>query len=548
MESARLCVAWFRFSLNGSIARFVRFARTVAPFGHRVDFLSVTGETDTDWPDFPGPVLGPDDLGDRRWDAVLVPGAGNPADPLERLGRLRDPRFGRRIQHVLNDPTRRERFLAVNRILDPDVVVFNNGHWRPDDYRTFSAAAFRTVPGAVDTRLFRPAPGRPLPRDPGRWIVGAFAKKNLAPVLDALDRLPPAFRLRIFGTVPGELRDRVDAAMAAGRLVSTGERHGEDLVRFYRGLDLMVTTETEAGWCNAAAEAMAVGVPTLASRAGTIDFVVPDRNAVVLRSVDGETIAREIVALAANPGRLRRMAERATDSMRRWDWGEWSARNLEIAREPIAPAYYRVPELGLHGKWEPTVRLAGLEPVLEEAAGSRVLDLGAAEGLVSAEMARRGATRIHAFEKEPSRVAAGARLLADRPGLDAVFRPADLGDWDSFATAHADVLEEDYDIVLFLGLYHHLPKETRASVLDGAAARARKWLAVRTPPDLAEAEDLIARCERAGLRLRAEREGYAAGNLGWLGLFRREAATRPAAVPPVPVPAPVPAPEEATTR
>ncbi len=524
MKPVRICVAWFQFSLNGSIGRFVRLARTLAPFGHEVEFLSLTGETETDWPDFPGRVLGIADIGDRRWDAVMVPGAGNPTNPMELLADLKHERFGRRIQHILNDTQRRARFRKVNEILDPDVVVFNNGHWSPEDYRTFSASAFRTIPGAVDTRLFRPTPLRALPARDGQWTIGAFAKKNLEPVLDALDRLPADHRLHVFGTVPTDLRPRADALAAAGRLVCRGTLHGRALVEFHAGLDVMVTTETEAGWCNAAAEAMACGVPSIVSRHGTIDFVQPGRNAIRLETIDGETIAREITGLTAAPERMRALAGEAARTMVAFDWTDWAARLLQVVREPIVPAYFRIPELGLHGKWEPETRLSGLEPLLAEAEGTSVLDLGAAEGYVGWELARRGARRVHAFEKEPARVLAGAALLEGVPGVESRFREADLSDWSAFERAHAADLDREYDLVLFLGVYHHLPEATRRAALAGAMARCRKWFAVRTPPALAQRDDLVDACEAAGFRLTAEDAGCAEGNLGWLGLFRREEA------------------------
>src|SRR5512144_2236637 len=125
-QPARLLVAWFRFDSNGSIGRFVRFARAASALGHRVDFVSLTGETSTPWPGLR--VLAPSEL-EGRYDAVMVPGAGNDADPLDLLAGLTDERFGRRVQHVLNDASRLDRFVRVNELLAPDLVVLNNSHW-----------------------------------------------------------------------------------------------------------------------------------------------------------------------------------------------------------------------------------------------------------------------------------------------------------------------------------------------------------------------------------------------------------------------------------
>lgn len=517
----RLLVAWFRFGLNGSIGRFVRFARAVAPLGHRVDFVSLTGETSTPWPDLPR-VLGPEDL-DGSWDAVMVPGAGNEDDPLDLLAQLRDDRFGRRVQHVLNDASRLERFVRVNELLRPDLVVLNNSHWTPPDLRRLTAREFHVLPGAVDVDVFSPGRRARASGAPARLQVGAYARKNLAPVLDALELLPGDAELHLFGEVPGELAGRTDRLAARGRLVPHGELFDDSLATFYRGLDVFVAAETAAGWCNPAAEAMACAVACVATRAGTIDFVQPDENAIQIGSAQPDVLADAVARLAADPAARRRLGERAAASMRRFSWSDYAAKLVALVASSTRSAYYRSPSLGLHGKWDPAERLAGLEPILADARNATVLDLGAAEGMVAAEMARAGARVVHAFEIDADRVAAARDLLGSFRGVEFVARRADVGDWDAFLRGAADVLVPRYDVVLFLGLLHHLPVAAQGRALEGAIARAGRWFALRTPADAAGVADLVARCRRHGLWLVHTSEGQ--GDVGWLGLFRRASAT-----------------------
>lgn len=526
MHTKRILVAWFRFSLNGSVGRFIHFARQVAPWGHQVDFLSLTGDTVTDWPDFPGEVLAPGDVAGRTWDAVMVPGSGNPNDPVELLRTLRSPQYGLRVQHVLNDPSKRERFELVNRTLAPDIVVFNNGHWRPEDYRAFTADAFHTVVGAVDTGLFYPPPLKSVPCDGPGWRIGAFAKKNLTPVLDALEILPEDHVLHTFGTIPGELRHRVDAFIEEDRLVDHGSLFGDRLARFFGELDVMVTTETRGGWCNAAAEAMASGVPCVVSRAGTIDFAKPYETALVLDEISGDSVASAILSLTAEPEAMRALAKAAAREMRSFGWNGYSRQLLDVIDHRPHSSYYRIPELGLWGKWEPQTRLAGLQDLLKESPGATVLDLGAAEGIIGREFANRGASLIHGFELSTDRVLTADRLLRHSVVPEHAVRQADLSDWAAFEHDNRDLLRDQYDIVLFLGLYHHLPADRRPDSLRQALARCRKHFALRTPPGLARDEDLVGVCERAGFHLVSESGADARGNLGWLGIFRRVAGVR----------------------
>ena len=505
---ARLLVAWFRFGLNGSIARFLRFAQAARRAGHRVDFASLTGETRPEWPDLPG-ILGPDDLARGRWDAVMVPGAGNERDPLESLAALRHERFGRRLQHVLNDASGLARFAAVNAHFAPDTIVFNNSAWTPPEMRRLTARAFHVLPGAVDAALFHPKePGAASAASHrGPWAVGTYARKNLPAVLDAVESLGRDVTLHVFGAIPGEWADRVDRSAARGRLIPAGDLFGEALARWYRTLDAFVAVESSAGWCNPAAEAMASGLPCVVGPGGTKDFVDPGRNASLVAAPEGAAIADGLRAFLADPAKARALGAAAADSMLRFGWDDYAARLVDLATAPVPRPYYRVPELGLLGKWDPAERLAGLEPLLAEAAGASVLDLGAAEGLVSATMARAGARVVHAFELDPARVRAAADLLERCESADSEARVADLSDWNAFTRVAGDVLRDRYDIVLFLGLYHHLPEGARAAALRGALARDA---------------GLVPALRDAGWALHSEQQGNA--DTGWLGLFRRDPA------------------------
>jgi hypothetical protein len=138
--------------------------------------------------------------------------------------------------------------------------------------------------------------------------------------------------------------------------------------------------------------------------------------------------------------------------------------------------YYLDPSLGLHGKHSPEDRLASLEAVIAEAPGATVLDLGCAEGVISAEFIHAGARRVDGFDINPGRVAAARRLLSSRR---AHYRVGNLNNWSAFVRDNE--LVPQYDIVLFLGVYQHLAPETRIDTLQGIASKCRDRLAVRAP-------------------------------------------------------------------
>jgi SAM-dependent methyltransferase len=183
------------------------------------------------------------------------------------------------------------------------------------------------------------------------------------------------------------------------------------------------------------------------------------------------------------------------------------------------PDYYSAaPELGLDGRWAPELRMSGLDVLVSECTGKSVLDLGAAEGLIARRFLQGGAALVHGFDIVPERVTAARRICAGF--AEAAFWQADLSDWDRFIESHAPHLLERYDIVLYLGIHHHLPPATRSSAFEGAAAKCADTLALRTPEVSYRDEHLSERLARNGFQLIGERVDPAA-ELGPLRIFRR---------------------------
>jgi 2-polyprenyl-3-methyl-5-hydroxy-6-metoxy-1,4-benzoquinol methylase len=129
-------------------------------------------------------------------------------------------------------------------------------------------------------------------------------------------------------------------------------------------------------------------------------------------------------------------------------------------------------------------RFLGLEFILDKCSGSTVLDVGSNEGLISYEFAKRGSKLIHGFEKEKRMIRFTKRLFRDIP-IENKFIQADLAiSGEEFAKRYQDILLNEYDIVLFLGVYHHLKYQMAEKDLHNLVelilAKSKKWFVVRT--------------------------------------------------------------------
>jgi glycosyltransferase involved in cell wall biosynthesis len=321
----RICVACHDLAVAGGIFRFERFGQVAERWGHEVVFVRFSEQR------IPPrasriPAMTMTEARSMHWDVVMVPGAGFPEATIARFRELVDPRFGVRVQHVLNDEARLPAFLAVNRAFRPDVVVVNNRHWSRDRLADLTAPEVHVLEGAVDGEHFRP---RPWGERTGPYRVGGLANKNPGPLVEVVRMLPDCM-LDLFGP-PGDLAERAGDLVQQGRIVLRGVLTEDALPGYYRGLDCVVHTETMAGWANLAAEAMASGVPLICTHAGTLAFAEHEVTALVVEP-EPSAIGSAIGRLRREPGLSERLARQGRERISAFTWEAWTASLLELVK------------------------------------------------------------------------------------------------------------------------------------------------------------------------------------------------------------------------
>jgi sugar transferase (PEP-CTERM/EpsH1 system associated) len=171
----------------------------------------------------------------------------------------------------------------------------------------------------VDTELFHPALGgrETLPpagfAGPGQFVIGTVGRMqavkdpvNLARAFVRLLQIAPqeSRRLRLVMVGDGPLRDQVRNVLAQGGASElvwlAGER--EDVPRIMRGLDLFVLPSISEGISNTVLEAMASGLPVLATRVGGNPELIEEglTGTLVPRS-DSDSLASAMSLYARNP-------------------------------------------------------------------------------------------------------------------------------------------------------------------------------------------------------------------------------------------------------
>ena len=169
------------------------------------------------------------------------------------------------------------------------------------------------LPNAIDCRPFAAVPTvLSHPEAPLRLIyVGRLAReKGLYETLQGLrlaHELGVDARLTIAGGGPEEprLRRYAQALGIASRVVFAGPVFGDDKVKLLCGADVMVLPSYSEGLPYALLEAMAAGIPVIATPVGAIpDVMAHGTHGLIVPPRNGKAIAEALLILAGDRDRL----------------------------------------------------------------------------------------------------------------------------------------------------------------------------------------------------------------------------------------------------
>jgi 2-polyprenyl-3-methyl-5-hydroxy-6-metoxy-1,4-benzoquinol methylase len=164
-------------------------------------------------------------------------------------------------------------------------------------------------------------------------------------------------------------------------------------------------------------------------------------------------------------------------------------------------------------------RIAGLEPLLESAKGSTLLDLGCFDGLIAYEFFRSGARVAHGLDNDALHLATASRIFA-QVAIPSRFVHADLRKPDAVSRALADHGLPKYDIVLFLGVFQHIFRpmtvQRRQELVAAIVDRVGSFLAVRMPEEVWKDFE----CLLPGHKLELVRAVPQIGYVGELRIYR----------------------------
>lgn len=204
------------------------------------------------------------------------------------------------------------------------------------------AGAIGALPLGVDVGRFAPRPGADEPAGVRPLLVGYVGRLTPEKGVDVLLRAAAGqhgWRLRITGDGPARkhLERLVGELGLGGRVDFAAALPHHRLPGLYRELDVLAvpslpTPRWQEQFCRVAVEAMASGLPVVASASGSLPEVVGDAG-VLVPAGDAAALAAALRDLAGDPARRRELGERGRARSARFSWGSVAAAHLALYQE-----------------------------------------------------------------------------------------------------------------------------------------------------------------------------------------------------------------------
>lgn len=253
-------------------------------------------------------------------------------NPLHLLTSLRDTaRYAGAAGHrvVVNLVTAEESVLRATypRLQVPTTVIGNGV-----DIGTFQ------VPSGEEREASRRALGLG-PDDQALLFVGhEYERKGLSYVVDALDRLPSSTHLVVVGGTDDMVR-RADASIASRGLSDRVHFVGSDPDprRYFHAADVFVFPSAYESYGLVVVEALASGVPVVATPTGCVPDVVEDGHNGFIVPADAEQIALKVAELESRPLQERQRSARRSAEIH--SWSAVACQYLDLMRTRLDAAF-----------------------------------------------------------------------------------------------------------------------------------------------------------------------------------------------------------------
>lgn len=209
-----------------------------------------------------------------------------------------------------------------------DGVIANSDGLKRLARRSMPGIDIQVVPNGVDPELFQYERRKDVKIGAVRILfAGRFSHhKGIDVLLESLNRLSPDIHeveVDLVGDGPEMKRLKQKALEISGRVQINfyGWKSREDLYRMYRDADLFVFPSRDEGMPNVILEAMASGLPVIATRIpGSEELVADGVNGFLVHKDDPNELRRALEKLINEPELRQKMALKGKEKVMNYSW------------------------------------------------------------------------------------------------------------------------------------------------------------------------------------------------------------------------------------
>ncbi|MDQ3076554.1 MAG: glycosyltransferase family 4 protein [bacterium] len=194
----------------------------------------------------------------------------------------------------------------------------------------------QVIPNGVDTKIFTQQFSNPeleivrqeIGKEPGERILittsRLVVKNGIKDVISAMTSLPPSIKFVIVGIGPleQELRRQVEDLKLGKRVLFLGQKRYHDIPKYLAVSDIFIRPSLSEGMGNSFIEAMAAGVPVIATPVGGITDFLKDRETGIFCKVNNPESIKEKVELLLSDQNLKETISSHAKTMvlEKYDW------------------------------------------------------------------------------------------------------------------------------------------------------------------------------------------------------------------------------------
>lgn len=191
------------------------------------------------------------------------------------------------------------------------------------------------IPNGVELDRFYPAQENEEPQTLKLLTVGRLsATKRVEMLIDAVDILRKEgrdvrFTIAGGGQLERQLRNGISGRDLRDVVRIAGRVDPEKIPQLYRDSDIFISASVQEGMSNAMLEAMASGLPIIATRCEGVDELIAD-NGVIVERANAEELAGAIRSLAEHRQARKQMAVAARSRAEEFTWGRVAEEYLAL--------------------------------------------------------------------------------------------------------------------------------------------------------------------------------------------------------------------------